>query len=234
MEPVVLIHGYGSEHRKGTSPGSVASIYGNLPDWLKRTYGDGAVVEVDVGRYITLDDISRGLDQVLRNDFAHLLESGFHVIVHSTGALVVRNWIHKFSPRPSPIRNLIHMAGANFGSGWAHIGKGQLAKWGQEVFRGAERGVHVLNALELGSSETLDLHLYFLEPGNDLARIYEVFEYVIVGSQASTSWLPIPIRYAKEDGSDGVVRVSAGNLNFNYAGARVPTARVARLSTSAR
>jgi hypothetical protein len=103
------------------------------------------------------------------------------------------------------------------GSGWAHVGRGQVAKWGRFVFQeGTERGVQVLNALELGADWTIDMHLHFLRPGNTLALDYGVCESVIIGSQADVKWYPIPIRYAKEDGSDGVVRVSASNVNFNY------------------
>jgi len=222
MEPIVLIHGYSAESKK-TDPPSITAIYGTLPQALRDEYGRPAVVEIDLSRYITLedgltiDDISRALDRALRDDFPHLLRGAFHVIIHSTGALVIRNWIRRFSPKPSPIRKLIYLAGANFGSGWAHIGKGQLAQWARFVFQGgAERGVQVLDALELGSDWTLDLHLHFLQPGHTMTGDYQVQEHAIIGTQADVSWFPIPIRYAKEDGSDGVVRVSACNVNFNY------------------
>ena len=49
-----------------------------------------------------------------------------------------------------------------------------------------------------------------------MAEDFKVQEFVIVGTQADPSWFEFPIRYAHEDGSDGVVRVSASNLNFNY------------------
>ena len=45
---------------------------------------------------------------------------------------------------------------------------------------------------------------------------YKVQEFVIVGTQADAAWFEFPVRYAHEDGSDGVVRVSASNLNFNH------------------
>jgi hypothetical protein len=180
-------------------------------------------VEINLSRYIslddgiTIDDISRALDRALKMDFPKLLQGRFHVIIHSTGALVIRNWLRRFSPKPSPLQNLIYLAGANLGSGWAHIGKGQVAKWGRWVFQdGTERGVQVLNALELGSDWTLDMHLHFLQSGNVLPTDYGVYESVIIGTQADVKWYSIPIRYAKEDGSDGVVRVSASNVNFNY------------------
>lgn len=222
MKPIVVIHGYSAES-DGTNRRDIAEIYGQLPKALRREYGGRNVVEIDLSRYISLDDgisvedISHALDRVLKSDkFSHLLKSGFHTIVHSTGALVIRNWLRRFSPPPSPLNNLVYLAGANFGSGWAHIGKGQLAKWGRMVLQGAERGVQVLSALELGSSWTIDLHLHFLDPANSLPEKYKVFEHVIIGTQSDAQWFMAPVRYAKEDGADGVVRVSGSNLNFNY------------------
>ena len=101
-----------------------------------------------------------------------------------------------------------------------------------EVFTGSEAGVKVLEALELGSSKTLDLHLHFLEPGQTMPEL-GVREFVIIGSQASARWCEFPIPYAKEDGSDGVIRVPASNLNFvharyetNEAGKKVSTTQI--------
>jgi hypothetical protein len=62
-----------------------------------------------------------------------------------------------------------------------------------------------------------------------MTRHYGVYESVMVGSQADPGWFMAPIRYAKEDGSDGVVRVSASNLNFNYVRFE-PTATARRLT----
>lgn len=220
MLPIVLIHGYSAESRDA-SVSSITSIYGSLPKALRRAFSE--VVEVDVGRYLSLedgvrlDDISRALDRALREDHPHLMKRGFHAVTHSTGSLVLRNWLRRFSPRPAPLQNYVHVAGANFGSGWAHLGQGQLAKWARRVFQGgAERGLQVLEALELGSDWTLDLHLHFLERGNDMLKNLGVREHVVVGSQADVEWFTFPIRYAKEDGSDGVVRVASASLNYQY------------------
>ncbi len=222
MDPIVLIHGYSAEG-KGDTLAAIRQIYGTLPQSLREIYGNRKVVEIDLGRYLTLedgltiDDISRAFDRVLRSEFSQLLQGKFHVVIHSTGALVVRNWLRLFSPKPSPISNLVYLAGANFGSGWGHIGKGQLAKWARLVFEGgAERGLQILDALELGSERTIDLHLHFLTHGNFMLADYAVREAVIVGTQADVKWFAAPIRYAKEDGSDGVVRVSGANVNFHY------------------
>ncbi|UCG71406.1 MAG: hypothetical protein JSV45_09015 [Chromatiales bacterium] len=235
MNPILLIHGYSAESRR-TSAKAITRIYGALPDALRARYGKRRVRELNVSRYVTLedglslDDLARAMDQALRNDAADLLDGRFDVIIHSTGALVVRNWLRRFSSRPSPLDRLIYLAGAHFGSGWAHVGRGQLAKWGRLVFQGGtERGIQVLDALELGASETIDLHHSFLAPERDLYRRYRVREFAVIGSQVLNTWLPVPVRYAHEDGSDGVVRVAAGNPNWNYV-ALAPTARANRLA----
>jgi pimeloyl-ACP methyl ester carboxylesterase len=195
MDPIVLIHGYSAESKQ-TSPAAIQKIYGTLPQALRDAYGNEGVIEIDLSRYITLedgltiDDISRAFDRVLKAEFASLLLGKFHVIIHSTGALVIRNWLRLFSPKPSPIANLIYLAGANFGSGWGHIGKGQLAKWARLVFEGgAERGMQILDALELGAERTLDLHLHFLRSGNLMIADYGVHESVITGTQADVKSL---------------------------------------------
>jgi hypothetical protein len=219
MKPIVLVHGYSAESPTA-DPSSIENIYGDLPRRLRESYD---VVEVDLSRYVSLNDsvsiadIARGLNRALLEQHPDLLESGFHVVIHSTGALVIRTWIRLFSPKPSPIRNLVYLAGANLGSGWASIGQGQVARWGRFVFeRGAQRGVKVLQSLELGSSPTIDLHLSFTRGDSRMVEDYKVQEFVIVGTQADPAWFEFPVRYAHEDGSDGVVRVAAANLNFNY------------------
>lgn len=238
MKPILLIHGYSAESETA-DPADIRDIYGSLPDALHDKYGRDSTAEIDLSRYISLedgislDDISRALERALHSrEYRHLPRRGFHAIVHSTGALVLRNWLRRFSPKPSPLENLIYLAGANFGSGLAHIGKGQLAKWGRLVLWGQERGMRILDGLELGSEWTLDLHLHFLEPGNQLAHDYDVREHVIVGTQADAAWYEAPIRYMKEDGSDGVVRVAASNANFNYI-RFAPTAAARSLSDRA-
>lgn len=222
MEPILLIHGYGSEQDTATSQRGAASIYKGLATWLKSTYSSNSVFELDLSRWISLedgiglDDVSRAMDAALRGPYSHLIDGTFHVIIHSTGALVVRNWIHKFAGSNQPIRNLIYLAGANFGSGWADLGRNRLARWGRELFTGSEAGTKILDALELGASDTIDLHLALMEGDTSMAA-RGVREYVIIGSQPAARWFERPIRFAKEDGSDGVIRVSGANLNFCYA-----------------
>jgi len=217
--PIVLIHGYSSEG----ADNSDADIYGSLPADLRRELGPQRVHEIDLSRWISLsdgialDDVSFAMERALRSDeFSHLLETGFHVIIHSTGALVVRNWLRLYATRPAPIANLVHLAGANFGSGLAHIGRGVIARWYRQIFKGTDAGVRVLDALEFGSSKTIDLHRHFLQPGYDMLGDYGVREFCAIGSQTLKLLRMVPVRYLKEDSSDNTVRTSAGNLNFNY------------------
>jgi len=221
MNPLVLIHGYSAEHgASADSRADITRIYGSLPAALRRRYGAARILDLNVARYlslddgINLDDLAQAMDAALAASLPG--KTRFDALVHSTGALVARNWLRRHSSRPSRLERLVYLAGATFGSGWAHIGRGQLAKWGRAVFQGAETGVQLLDALELGADETLELHRYFLDAGNSLWTRYRVREFSICGSQASADWLPIPVRYAREDGADGVVRVASGNAGWNY------------------
>jgi hypothetical protein len=222
VEPVILVHGYSSESAK-TTPEAVRQIYGSLPDSLAGLLGPENVIPVNVSRYITLDDgisiddLSLAMDRVIKKDFPNLLDSGFNAIVHSTGALVTRNWVRRHSPRPSPLKRIIYLAGANHGSGWAHIGESLVAKWFRLIAQRSQRGLAVLNALELGSSWTIDLHRFFLQyPWNDMLESYRILEFNLIGSQVPAEWAIIPIRYGKEDGADGAVRTSSTSLNHAY------------------
>ena len=236
MLPILLIHGYSSE---GTDT-KAKDIYGKLPTLLKKEFGKGVIEELNLSRWISLndgvslDDVSFAMDRALKTDFKHLLTSGFNVVIHSTGALVVRNWIKQSNLKPNPINNLVYLAGANFGSGLAHIGKGQLSRWGRFIFTGNQSGTKVLSELEFGSWKTLDMHRHFLQANNSMYDDYEVQEFCFNGSQTFAGKLKdvigvIPIRYVKEDSSDNTVRTSSCNLNFNYIAVK-PSEKAKKLS----
>jgi hypothetical protein len=223
--PLVLIHGYSTEGKTADggeyASDAVAKLYGRLPSDLRNLGAN--IVPINVGRYVSLDDgvdledLALSFDRVLSASFPELKRAGFNAIIHSTGALVARNWIRRHTnPGACPMKRLIHLAGANLGSGWAHVGGSQFAKFARMV-QGVQRGMGVLGGLELGSSWAIDLHTHFLQPGFDMFLDYGVMEFCMVGSQVPPEYFIVPVRYGKEDGSDGVVRVSASNLNFNYA-----------------
>ena len=118
----------------------------------------------------------------------------------------------------------MHLAGANFGSGLAHIGQGQLSRWKNIILQGTGVGNRILTELEFAVWKTRDLHQFFLQLGNDIYQDYQVQEFCIIGSQTLGILRSIPIRYVKEASSDNTVRTSAGNLNFNY----IPVTPVAK------
>ncbi len=234
MKPIVLIHGYSSEGKSN----SAADIYGTLPADLRREFGANQVLDVNLSRWISLsdgvalDDVSFAMERALNSPkFRHLLRGGFNVVIHSTGALVVRNWLRLFPRKPSPVACLVHLAGANFGSGLAHVGRGTLVRWSRQIFQGVDPGARVLDELEFGASKTLDLHLHFLQPGHRLAEDYGVREFCLIGSQTLNGLRFVPIRYVKEDSADNTVRTSACNLNFNHVTVK-PTAAARQLSAA--
>lgn len=235
MKPILLIHGYSAES-KATEDAAIRGIYGALPAILRERFG-ATVEELDLSRYvsledgITIDDVSRAMNRALEKDFPHLLSGGCNVILHSTGALVVRNWLRRYwdTSQPCPFERVIHLAGANFGSGWAHIGRTQLAKWVRMIFQRVERGVNVLNALELGSKWTIEMQIELDRKIKAAPEENRPLEFCLIGSQRPDEFTPIPVKYATEEATDGVVRVPGGNLNFSYIKI-VPLPHVADLS----
>ena len=228
MNPIVLIHGYSSEGRTDqvdprNDAATIPGLYGELPEALRALFPENPVVQINLARYISLEDgisiedISFALDRAFRDPVNALFDGhairDFNVIIHSTGALVIRNWIRRYAAARSEARRVIYLAGANFGSGIAHLGKADLAKWFRE-YNGTERGMKVLTALELGSDWTVEMHREVEKRKADPE--FGVREHVIMGSAWDKNLAWLPVRYPREDGSDGVVRVSTANLNFNY------------------
>jgi len=88
MLPILLIHGYSSEGEDNT----VKSIYGSLPKQLGIIFGKKNIKSINLIRWISLndgislDDVSYAMDRALKASHPELLTSGFHVVIHSTGA----------------------------------------------------------------------------------------------------------------------------------------------------
>jgi hypothetical protein len=163
---VLLIHGYSADWKAF------------LP-WKAALSGAGIASEtINVGNYVTLNnevtikDLGEAFDRALRmSDFAkeHPGDSWtFDAVVHSTGMLVMRQWLTS-DPYPpenprSRIRRLKHLVGlapATFGSPQAKKGRswlGALVKGNRDLgpdFLNA--GDMVLDGLELASEYTWNL-----------------------------------------------------------------------------
>jgi len=222
QKPLLLLHGFGAES-KTSKDESIKKSYEDLTERLKSMHQEFEIHEINLTRWLSLDDgvgltdVSRAFQRALEDDqYEHLMQTGCDVFTHSTGALVVRDWIRRYSPKPCKINKIIHFAPALFGSGLAHVGRVQLARWGRYIFQGTPPGEAFLNTLEFGTHPTLDLHLHFLQEGNSMIDDYKVREYSIIGSQVPKKFRQVPVRYLKEDGSDCTVRVPAANPNFIY------------------
>lgn len=213
MASVAVLHGWSD---KGES-------FRPLRDFLAAN-GFGAQ-DVFLGNYISLDDDVRVEDVAKRMDVVvqALIASGklstpFDLIVHSTGALVARQWmldLHRTGAKP-PVRRLVMLAPANFGSKLAAVGKSMIGRITKGLSNRLETGREMLKALELASPYqwTLARQDLLAPPGSDDddGPFGEggVMPFVIIGTRAYDSGLQ---QIVNEDGSDGTVRVAAADLN---------------------
>lgn len=214
--PVLIIHGWSD----------TSSSFRPFARFLK---GQGADVrEVFLGDYlsmqdeITLHDLGFAMRRALEDaDGLSLERHSIAVVVHSTGGLVAREFLRQVCRNSAgepdatrtPIRNLLMLAPANFGSPLAKIGKSMIGR----LFRGwkwdgpFETGKGILDALELGSPISSAL------AENDLFNpAFPIFDpantrvTVMAGSNAYDGRLK---KLVHENGSDGTVRVATANLN---------------------
>jgi hypothetical protein len=177
--------------------------------------------EIFLGRYVTLDDqatipdLARAMHQALVRQLGKPPWQGqtFHIITHSTGALVVRQWIANLydgkAAQGRPLKNVVFLAGPHFGSRLAHQGRSMLSR----IRYGGDTGREILNALELGSDFSWRLNEQWLDTSTWKKK--GVRPYCLIGSTAKPGFLARTLVPAtNEKGSDGVVRVATGNLNF--------------------
>lgn len=176
--------------------------------------------EIFLGRYVSLDneveikDIAKAMHNALVEQLGKPPWPGpFHIITHSTGALIVKHWtVHHYTGKAvtgKPLKNIVFLAGPHFGSRLAHHGRTFLARiafWG-------DTGKKVLTALELGSKFSWDNNEEWLDRTHWAAK--GVRPFCLIGDRVRKDFFKSKIFPAGfEEGSDMVVRVAAGNLNF--------------------
>jgi hypothetical protein len=179
--------------------------------------------------HVTFDDLADGLqsrfeEMATKGDLPALKPFSLDVIVHSTGGLVVRHWLHHYIQdvckgdlECCPIQRLIMLAPANFGSRLAEQGKSGLAKlFKGGLAHGFETGRLILEGLELGSPDTWRIAERDLFPEKKLYRGAKgrgpfVFIFSGTGTYGDLKGFVAP--GANEDGSDGTVRAAAASLN---------------------
>jgi pimeloyl-ACP methyl ester carboxylesterase len=204
---VVFVHGYSVRN---------TATYGELPTRIEQEMARrGQEVRTDhiyLGKYVsfndsvTLDDLSRAMDAAVR-------EKGlkrFACITHSTGGPLVRNYMARYDS--TAVSHLVMLAPANHGSALAQLGKGRLGRI-KAFFESVEPGQRVLDWLELGSEEQWMLNLKWIERG---AMDRGTWPFVLTGETIDPKLYDHLNSYTGEPGSDGVVRVAAANLNYDY------------------
>jgi len=205
---MILVHGY-----------SVRTLdtYGMLPQLLAN---DGYKPEHiflsafdSLNDDITCDDLANALEyRVSQLESGGLDMSDTGVISHSTGAMVVRRWmLNRRRNKGKLPSHFISLAGANHGSTLAQMGRTQIAYLFREL-GGTSVGAEVLQDLDYGSDflltlneEWLDAHLSESPP--------DTHSFSLIGDDHSALELQF-FWQTHEDGSDGTVRVSGGNLNY--------------------
>ncbi|WP_426699706.1 phospholipase [Rhodanobacter sp. Col0626] len=218
MTTLVFVHGWSV---------TSTSTYGQLPQQLQQLAANAGLAltlaDIRLSEYVSFDDavtmpdLVRAFDHALRD--LHLLDAGFACVTHSSGGPVVREWLRAQRDKPathSTIRlsHLVMLAPANFGSALAQLGKsmlGRLKSW----FAGVEPGQRILDWLELGSAESLSLNLDYIHSDDPLKR--GQFLFVLTGDRPDRKLYDHLNSYTGEDGSDGVVRIAASNLNAHHA-----------------
>jgi triacylglycerol esterase/lipase EstA (alpha/beta hydrolase family) len=150
--PIVLLHGYSAEPV-------------GLHPWrdVLRKHGYDAD-EIHLGDYvslsneITIKDLAEGFDRALRLNLGFGPEQEFDALVHSTGGLVLREWLATYDSRRRRVKRVIALAPAMFGSPLAHRGRswlGAVLKGNRELGPDfMEAGDRILAGLELGSAYT--------------------------------------------------------------------------------
>ncbi len=193
---------------------------------LEAFLGDNGfdVANIWLGDYVSKDDDVRIEDVAgrMHGVISERIATGdlqpqFDLIVHSTGGLVAREWIVTHYPDGAgcPVKRLLMLAPANFGSKLATMGNSV----GGRAFVGFgnqfQTGREMLNALELASPFQRRLALRDLvDPDGATTGPYgrdKVWPFVLTGSRGYTR---PPRSMVNEPGADGTIRVPAANLNI--------------------
>jgi pimeloyl-ACP methyl ester carboxylesterase len=208
--PIVLLHGYG---------GSAESLEKWREILLEHDYD---ATEVHLGGYlslsneITIKDLAEAFDRALRMQRGLDDDEDFDAIVHSTGGLVLREWLTTYARRRKRVKRIIALAPAMFGSPLAHKGR----SWLGAIFRGErergpdfmEAGTQILSGLEMGSSYTWQLaHRDLLTEQPAYGEGPDTpYPFVFIGVDGYGG---LRGRFVNPGGSDGTVRWAAAGLN---------------------
>jgi len=217
QEIMLIIHGWSDSSKsfEGLKKALVKSGLGRVEDIY---FGDYESREDNM----TFHDIVDGLnDEMIKWGFidqqgkkrCHL-----NVIVHSTGGLVVRHWLWRYYYRDAerlgdcPVKRIVMLAPANFGSPLAHRGKsflGSLFKGRWKVGDLFETGKQILSGLELASAYQWSLAHHDLFIPTSYYQASQIQVTILVGIQdyqGLKGWV-------NKSGTDGTVVIAGTALN---------------------
>lgn len=207
---VIILHGYSDDARS----------FDSLASFLRQK--GFATQPIYLGDYITFDD------QITIADLAETFElqlaqmniprepGSFDLIVHSTGALVAREWLTRFyleAGRPCPLDHFLMLAPANFGSPLGAVGKTMLGRIVKGWKTNFQSGTQVLTSLEMGSSYTRSLARRDVLNASSFYVPEVCKTVVLVGSHPYAEGLR---KLVDKNGGDGTVYVATANLNCAF------------------
>ncbi len=208
---LVIIHGWSDDAK------SFNAIAKRLAEVAPKGIGK-VVAEIYLGDYISLDDqvtfddLVEAMNEAWTNSGLSTAPHSVDAVVHSAGGLVFRHWLAEyFTPDTAPIKRLLMLAPANFGSPLAHTGRsiiGRVVK-GWNLDRPFETGEKILKGLELASPYSWNLAQRDLFRDDSYYGVGRILCTVIVGNTGYSGIAAV----ANKPGSDGTVRVSTANLN---------------------
>ncbi|MDG9930477.1 MULTISPECIES: alpha/beta hydrolase [unclassified Pseudomonas] len=206
-EPLVIVHGWSDEPSSFqkleaflASNLAVKPVVIKLADWMS------------MHNEVTFADLAEAMKNAWEQHKLPTAPRSVNIVVHSTGALVVRHWMTRFyQPSTVPIKRFLMLAPANFGSPLAHKGNSFIGRalkgWDEPGF---QTGTHILKGLELASPYTFALaerDLFSATPWYGRGRILAT---VLVGNKGYGGFTGALV---DADGSDGTVYFSTANLN---------------------
>jgi hypothetical protein len=223
---LIVVHGWSD---------SGSGFFHLIETLKKQTDLEQEIIDINLTDYISMSDEVTYDDlvdqfQILWSKKG-LSTSAFSVdaIVHSTGALLIRAWLTRYyTPENAPIKRLLMLAPANFGSYLASMGQSVFGRIGS-IFRGGtlteaekerrkyinitlkgkETGKFILRGLEMASPYTWNLAKKDVLTENSYYGKNKILTSILVGN---TGWSGLS-RVANKDGSDGTVYMSTANLN---------------------
>ena len=220
--PIVILHGWSD----------VSASFEPLARLLRQKLNGRQISIIHLADYVSMedeirfDDIVSAMAMAWERNGLPTSRGSVDAIVHSTGGLVIRDWLQRnYGPKNAPIKHLVMLAPANFGSPLAHKGRSLAGRiWKGFVVkrpRGAafETGTHILKGLELASPYTWDLaERDRFGDGGNMYRPGNVLCTVLVGQDANS----VSNAIANEDGWDGTVRVATANMDCARIRAVIP------------